>query len=230
MPTAGDNLIRFLNVSVSYPTGPPVLRDLTAGFARGSFNLVQGPSGSGKTTLLRLINRLVEPTEGEIVFKGMPLTRLDPPLLRTAVVYVQQLPTAVPGSVADNLYLPFGFKRHRGKSPPGRDRLKELLAEFRLEGVDLDHEARALSVGQLQRICFVRAMLLSPEVLLLDEPASGLDEETGRVVERTAERLCSESSVTIILVSHRPFQPETVVPSLFHLAGGRLEERPWEPA
>jgi putative ABC transport system ATP-binding protein len=132
--------------------------------------------------------------------------------------------------VAENLLLPFNFKNNRDLPRPDAEKLKGLLADFQLAGIGLDDNAGTLSVGQLQRVCFLRAMLLSPDVLLLDEPASALDEESGRIVERTAERLCNENGLTVIMVSHRRFIPEVITPSLFVAENGTIKRAAWKRA
>jgi len=77
------------------------------------------------------------------------------------------------------------------------------------------------SSGQLQRFCFIRGLLLEPKVLLIDEPASALDEVSSRIVEETIERLCAESCLTVLMVSHRRFEPNKVKRSVLRIAYGR---------
>jgi len=94
-----------------------------------------------------------------------------------------------------------------------------------LTDVNLDTNAQTLSVGQLQRLCLIRGLLLHPFVLMLDEPTSGLDEENGRIVEEAAERLCEEAGVTILMVSHRQIQPVKVPFRVLQISNGHIEER-----
>ncbi|MBW2283566.1 MAG: ATP-binding cassette domain-containing protein [Deltaproteobacteria bacterium] len=199
-----------------------MLSDINLEFAKGTFNLIQGPSGCGKTTFLRLMNRLEEPSAGEIYFNDRQLKSYPSQLLRRSVLYLQQIPTAVEGTVAENLLFPFEFKHNKDLRRPDVEKLNGLLADFQLGGIGLDDNAGTLSVGQLQRVCFLRAMLLSPDVMLLDEPASALDEESGRIVERTAERLCREKGLTVFMVTHRRFRPEKIRPSLYVMENGTL--------
>jgi putative ABC transport system ATP-binding protein len=120
--------------------------------------------------------------------------------------------------------LPFRFKNNGDLSRPNDDELTKLLEDFHLKGVKLNENAQNLSVGQLQRICFMRGLLLSPEILLLDEPTSALDEESGKVVESMAERLCRESGRTVVMVSHKEFQPKQAEFVMLELTDGRLRE------
>ena len=101
---------------------------------------------------------------------------------------------------------------------------KFYLNNFLLNDVNLETNAQTLSVGQLQRLCFIRGLLLDPKVLLLDEPASALDEESSRIVEETAERLCVQSGLTVLMVSHRKFNPRRAASIFLQVKNGRVEE------
>jgi len=175
-----------------------------------------------------LINRLEEPLSGEILFKGRPLSSYPPPLLRRSVLYVQQTPTVIDGSVRENLLLPFSFKNNTHLERPEDARLKTLLSDFLLQGVGLGDNALTLSLGQLQRLCFIRGLLLSPDVLLLDEPTSALDRESGQVVESMVERLNRESGLTVLTVTHKEPAPGLITPLLLKVAGGRIREVIWK--
>ncbi|BBO75760.1 ABC transporter ATP-binding protein [Desulfosarcina widdelii] len=216
-------VIAFSKVTFSYPNGKVLFQDLSLELAGGSFYLVHGPSGSGKSTFLRLINRLEEPSLGQLMFEGRPLTSYNPPLLRREVLYIQQTPTSVDATVRENLLLAFSFKNNRDLTPPDDDILKSRLDNFLLNDIRLDTHASTLSVGQLQRLCFIRGLLLNPKVLLLDEPASALDEESARIVEETAERMCVESGLTVLMVSHRTFRPARVRHKVLQIVKGQIE-------
>ena len=219
-------VLEFSNVTFFFSDSRVLFKDLSLRLEAGRFYLVQGPSGSGKSTFLRRINRLEEPAAGEILFNGRPLTAYSPPVLRRSLLYIQQTPTAVDGTVRENLLLAFSFRNNRDRRIPDDAVLRRQLDDFLLNDVQLDTNARTLSVGQLQRLCFIRGLLLEPEVLLLDEPASALDEQSSRIVEHTAERLSAEQGLTVLMVSHRPFEPQQVQPYLLRIADGRVEELP----
>lgn len=218
----GKTIIAFSGVTFSFSGAPPLFETLTLNLYSGTFYLVQGPSGSGKSTLLRLICRLEEPSSGEILFKDRPLPSYPPPKLRRSILYIQQIPTVMDASVRRNLLLPFSFRNNRDLPRPDDESLKRDLKSFMLEDLSLDSNAMKLSVGQMQRLCFIRGLLLSPEVLLLDEPSSALDEISGRVVETTAERLCRESGLTVVMVSHKRFEPKEIRPVVLKVAEGRV--------
>ncbi|MBE9543536.1 MAG: ATP-binding cassette domain-containing protein [Proteobacteria bacterium] len=217
-------VIEFAKLKFSFSDTRILFEDLSLKLNSGSFYLIRGPSGSGKSTFLRLINRLEEPSAGNIFFNGRRLASYSPPLLRRSILYIQQTPTAIDGTVRQNLLLGFTFKNNRDRTPPDDAALKTQLDNFLLSDIRLETNAQTLSVGQLQRLCFIRGLLLDPQVLLLDEPASALDEESSRIVENTAERMCAGSGLTVLMVSHRRFEPQQVKCNILQIAGGRVEE------
>jgi UDP-glucose/iron transport system ATP-binding protein len=189
-------------VSFAYPQKPAVLEDISFQFHAGSYTWLRGPSGCGKSTLLRLLCRLLEPSRGRILFKDQPLAAIEPSTLRRQVVYLHQTPVILDGSVAENLLLPFSFKANQDLTPPDTEEMSARLEEFLLQGVSLETPATNLSVGQKQRLCLLRAMLVGPSVLLLDEPTAALDKESTWAVLQVLQRLNRKQGVTIILVSH----------------------------
>ncbi len=198
-----------------------VFRDLSLDIASGLFVLVRGPSGAGKSTLLRLLCRLEDPTSGEVLFDGRPVTELSPELLRRQVPYTQQQPVLLPGSVRENLLLPFSIKANRDLPRPDDAALEAHIRSFHLRGVSLEQQALALSVGQRQRLCLIRAMLLSPRALLLDEPTAALDPESAAAVHGDLERLHSQG-LTMIMVSHGEWRP-SVRHTVLTVNDGRVE-------
>jgi putative ABC transport system ATP-binding protein len=218
-----DTAIEFSGVSFAFNPGRPLFCGLSLKLARGAFYIVRGASGSGKSTLLRLINRLEEPSEGTVFFNGLPLSEYRPPELRRSILSIQQTPVVIEGTVRENLLLPFSFKHNRKLEKPGDKTLHAQLEEMLLGGVNLEDSARNLSVGQMQRLCFIRGLLLSPEMLLLDEPASALDEESARIVEAKAENLRNASGLTVVMVSHRRFDAAKIVPLILRPVGGCVE-------
>ena len=215
-----DAVIEIDSLDFAYPGGRPVFENLSLTIMTGHFYLIRGASGAGKSTLLRLIVQLEEPTAGEIRFSGRRLAEYPPARLRRSVLYVQQTPTVITGTVRDNLLLPFRFRANGDLPPPDDRQLSEQLHRFLLTDVDLQADAKTLSVGQLQRMCLIRGLLLAPAVVLLDEPASALDETSRKVVEETAEQLCATDGLTVVMVSHRRFNPVALTPVTLEI--GRL--------
>ncbi len=221
---AKETIIDFINLSFGFPNLPPLFEGVSLSFLKGAFYIIEGPSGVGKSTLLRLINRLEEPVSGEIRFKGRPLCDYPPPGLRRALLYIQQTPTAVDGSVEENLLLPFAFKQNHHLKKPRRRKMETLLNDVGLEEIHMGDHARTLSVGQLQRLCLVRGLLLNPEVLLLDEPTSALDRESALAVTALLEKLNLESHLTVIAVTHKMKRVKDVPCRHLYLRDGRIEE------
>lgn len=225
---SNQNLIQFENISFQYTDGAPLFSDVSLTLNAGEFYLVRGPSGSGKSSLLRLMNRLEEPVSGQLFIKGAPFSSLSAPELRRQILYIQQTPVVTDGSVKDNLLMPFSFKNNRDLPLPDDDHLRAFLDEFSMGNVDLNKQARTLSVGQQQRLCLIRGLLLSPSVILLDEPTSALDDESSRIVENMAESLCLTRGKTIVMVSHREFRPREVKPIFIEVENGRFTILPQE--
>lgn len=219
-------MLAFCDVTFAYPGKPALFENVSFTFAAGGFFVIRGPSGTGKTSLLRLMNRLEEPRKGDIRFKGKPLSSYPPQSVRTSIVYIQQTPIAMNGSVRENLLLPFRFKSNSRSDAPDDSYLAGVMDDYRLDDISLDTLAQQLSVGQLQRVCLIRGLLLSPEIILLDEPTSALDEESSRAVESSVERLCRDSRRTVIMVSHKHVISETITPVLLELSGGQIREVP----
>jgi len=228
MPQAAPSPAAHLalhSVSFAYAGALPcrnILDGVDLAVPRGAFVVLCGPSGAGKSTLLRLFCRLEEPQAGQVLLCGQGVETLPPARLRRRVSYLQQTPTVVHGTVRDNLLLPFSFKSAAGEPPPGDSALREILARLAAVDIPLDQEAATLSVGQRQRLCLARALLIRPEALLLDEPVSALDADSARAVLDAAESFCLDDGGTVLFVSHADFAPRRVAPTLYRLEAGRL--------
>ena len=208
------------NVSFAYPGGAAVLAEASLSIEAGAFAVVRGPSGAGKSTLLRLLCGLEEPDSGRILFSGEPVAALPPPVLRRSVAYVQQMPTLLHGTVRENLLLPFSYKANAPLAPPDDAAMRARLEELLLDGVTPDTAADRLSVGQAQRVCLTRSLLLNPEVVLLDEPTASLDAESARVVLDLAATL-SLAGVTVVMISHSGTLPKGAT-SVIEIADRKL--------
>ncbi len=200
-------LIELQGVTFTHNGEKDILREAYLEIQRGTLMRITGPSGTGKSTVLRLLCRLLEPEEGMIRLEGTPYTEIAPPLLRRKVAYVQQTPTVIPGTVRDNLLLPFTFAANSDLAPTGDKELNEYLERFLPEGVSLDQDAEKISVGQKQRVCLLRSLLLKPSIMLLDEPTSALDPESVQKVNNLILTLNRDEGVTILMVTHGTFDP-----------------------
>lgn len=157
-----------------------------------------GESGSGKTTLLRLLNKLISCDSGEIFYNNQSLKDINSIELRREVVMLPQSPAIFSGSVKDNLLIGLKFAE---KPIVSDDKLNDIL---KLVGLNkkLTENAENLSGGEKQRLAIGRIILLQPEVLLLDEPSSALDEDTENMIIETVINYTKENNKTLIMVTH----------------------------
>ena len=163
----------------------------------GDFLAVAGPSGSGKSSLLRLLNRLDEPTEGTVFVGGRDYRDLAPPELRRRVGMVSQRPFLFTGTVAHNVA--FG-PTQRGEQVT-QELVSSLLARVGLAGYE-ERDVGHLSGGEAQRVSLARTLANSPEVLLLDEPTSSLDDRAVKDVELLICSVLAEPGLSGIVVTH----------------------------
>lgn len=178
---------------------------------------VVGPSGSGKSTLLRLLNFLELPTQGQIAFNGQLVGHAMPQMARRQVTMVFQQPHLLNRSVLANLG--YGL-RLRGQKVAG---LQDWLARFGL--AHLAHQsALKLSAGEAQRLALARALIIAPQVLLLDEPTANLDPYNVNLIEEIVRRENREKGLTIVLVTHHLFQARRLANRVALLLNGRLVE------
>jgi putative ABC transport system ATP-binding protein len=179
-----------------------------------------GPSGAGKTSLLRLLNRLDEPTEGEIEYRGLPLGDIPVRRLRRRVGFVFQAPVMFPGTVRDNLRTAAELA-----DPPVGDLESEVRSAMEVAELDselLDREGDRLSLGQKQRANLARALMNGPEALLMDEPTSALDGETADRLMDTVQRMSRERGLTVVMVTHRLAEAQRVSDVTVVLEAGRV--------
>ena len=199
--------------------GKVILKDIAFDLKLGEHLAVVGSSGSGKSTLLRLLNRLLEPTQGRVIFNGQDYTEIPPRELRRRIGLILQQPYLFPGTVADNLRF--------GPAQRGEAISDEAIAEL-LANVDLpDFAARNvanLSGGEAQRVSIARTLANSPEILLMDEPTSALDEESRLQVEKLVCDIAQRQKLTFIIVTHDMLQAGRLAETALVLEGGRVRQ------
>ncbi len=195
-------MIHLRNVSKVFGTGVSGLSAITLDIDKGEFVFLVGKTGSGKTTLLKLLIREILPTEGEITIGEWDIVNLPEkhiPLLRKKVgVIFQDLKLLMDRTIGENILLPLQVA---GRSlQEANNRVDELLAEVGMT----EHKEKfpvQLSGGELQRIAIARALALSPEILLADEPTGNLDEATAFDIVDLLSRI-NEHGTTIVMATH----------------------------
>ncbi|MDG3264769.1 ABC transporter ATP-binding protein [Streptococcus suis] len=195
-------MIDYQNVSLTCKVSGPILKNLTFDIQEGEFFVLIGPSGSGKTTTLKLINRLIEQTEGEVFFQGKRLKDFDLRELRLETGYVLQQIALFPNmTVAENIAL-IPEMKGLGKEET-LTRMRELLTKVGLEPDSyLDRLPKDLSGGEKQRIGILRAIIANPKVLLMDEPFSALDPISKAQLQDLIKELHEEFKMTTVFVTH----------------------------
>lgn len=200
---APEVMIRLEGVSKLYPgTSEPAVENLSLEIHKGEILVLVGPSGCGKSTTLRLINRMIEPSSGKIVFDGEDVTNVNPDHLRRRIGYViQQIGLFPHMTIAENVAtVPKMLGWDKAKI---RARVDDLLETVGLPPETYrDRYPRELSGGQAQRAGVARALGADPDVMLMDEPFGAIDPITRDRLQNEFLRLQSELKKTIVFVTH----------------------------
>ena len=206
-----DRSIQIRGLVKEYKRGVPVLKGIDLTIAGVGITAIIGPSGTGKSTLIRCINRLVEPTAGEILFQGMDLAKLKGAELRAArrrigMVFqeynlVERL-TVMENVLTGRLGYMSAFKAWLRKfTPEDIDEAFNLLDAVGLTSF-ANQRADALSGGQRQRVGIARAVMQQPEILLADEPTSSLDPKTSVEIMELMANLAGKRNIPVIVNIH----------------------------
>ena len=175
-----------------------VIKDVNIDFEKGHFVTFLGPSGCGKTTLLRMVAGFYEPDDGEILLNGKRIERIPPYSRNTAMVF-QEYALFPHMNVFDNVS--YGLRvKNRPKEEIER-RVKEALDLMQLKGME-DRFPNQMSGGQQQRVAVARALVMNPEVLLLDEPLSNLDAKLRESVRVELRDIQKKMGLSTIYVTH----------------------------
>jgi osmoprotectant transport system ATP-binding protein len=194
-------IIEFRDVSLRVGEGRELLRRLNLEVHRGETLVLLGRSGSGKTTTLKLINRLLEPTEGEIRVESRTLRQWDVIRLRRMIGYVIQEIGLFPHfTIARNIGLVPQIENWRKRDI--EKRVRELMQLVGLDPQIVDRYPRQLSGGQRQRVGVARALAVDPPILLMDEPFGALDPITRAELQREFAALQKSLQKTVVFVTH----------------------------
>lgn len=201
------------------------IEDLT--LEKGQITGLLGPNGAGKTTLLKILTFILEPTSGEIRFKGERVDFSGGRLidLRRKVVLVQQQPILFTSTVANNVAFPL---RIRKIEKTERERLVLELLELVGMLAFRDAMAHRLSGGETQRVAIARALACSPEVILMDEPTANVDVENQIVIERIIGEINQKREISVIFTTHNMIQASRLAEKTVFLFEGRVARSTYE--
>lgn len=208
------------DLKVVFPDGTVGLEDINLTVPSGEFVALVGPSGSGKTTLLRTIAGFLEPSAGSIALGGKDVSATPPEKRHMGMVF-QQHAVWPHMSVADNVAYP--LRRAGVKRAEEKQRVEQTLETVGLAGYGKRKPA-TLSGGQRQRVALARAIVAEPEVLLLDEALSALDEPLRDSLRRELVTLTRQSQLTTVHVTHDRREAIAIADRIAVLHDGRLEQ------
>ena len=197
----------------------PVLRIERLEIERGKIYVFLGPNGSGKTTLFKILNCLLYPVKGEVLFMGDPLKQSSD--IRDKTVYVHQNPLLLSGSVMYNVA--YGLKLRRVPVEERKKIVSKTLSDTGLSGFEYKKSTR-LSSGEVQRVAIARALAVQPEVLLLDEPVSNIDSENILKIEETLLQIKEKYRCTVLICTHNLPFAYRICDELIHLENGEIGE------
>ena len=212
-----------ISISRQAENRPPLeLHHLSLTLGAGEFALLRGPSGAGKTSFMLALARLIPIREGGLSLNGREASAFDLPEWRLRVNLVSAHSTMVEGTVLENLLFPWQFRVMRDRPRPEPGEVGAAMAELGLDGINPATDGKRLSTGQLARVALLRALLVRPDFLLLDEPTANLDPETTELVWAAIGRHALEAGTGVFCVTHRP--PALRPAAVLRLEQGRLQE------
>ena len=214
-------MLEFRNVSKAYEGHGHAVEDVSLTIREGELVVFIGTSGSGKTTCLRMINRMTEPTSGQILLHGQDVAEMDPVQLRRRIGYVIQQVGLMPHmTIRENAALVptlLGWDEARKG-----EIVRRLMRQTDLDEALLDRYPAELSGGQRQRVGVIRALAADPEIILMDEPFGALDPITRDQLQALIKRLHKELGKTIVFVTHDMDEALTLADRIVIMEAGRV--------
>ncbi len=212
-----DAILQLRGVSKQFP-GHAAVREVSLSVARGEFFSILGPSGCGKTTTLRMIAGFEIPSAGEVWLNGNRIDAL-PPYRRNVNTVFQSYALFPHLSVRGNVE--FGLRRRNADDI--EPRVSKVIEQVRMEGKE-SRAISALSGGERQRIALARALVLEPDVLLLDEPLSALDPQLRKQLRAELKDLQRRVGVTFVFVTHDQEEALSMSDRMAVMNAGRVEQ------
>ena len=196
------SVLSLNNISFSYDK-TPVLKNISYEFEKGKMYCIIGKSGAGKTTLLSLLSGLASPSEGEIIYDGKNVAKIDKYTFRSKYIGVvfQNFNLISKYTALENVILSMDIAHYKEKNK--KQRALELLDKVGLNEEEANRRVLKLSGGQQQRVAIARALSYDPDIILADEPTGNLDRDTQKEIMDIFRSL-ADNGKCVILVSHSP--------------------------
>jgi D-methionine transport system ATP-binding protein len=198
----------------------PLLTDISFSLAAGESITLTGITGAGKSSLLRLLNRLSEPTSGQILLDGADYRSIAPVALRQQVMLVSQTPQLLGLKVREALAYPLQLQSLGVEEI--KQRILTVADQFEIPTDWFDRTQLQLSAGQKQLVSIARGVITQPQILLLDEPIASLDTITAARVLATIDSICRSRKIGVIVVNHQLELAAQFSDRLLYLHDGKL--------
>lgn len=226
-PPCGEPIIRAEHLTRIDSKNTILLHPASLSVYAGDHIALTGPSGAGKSVFLRTLALLEPPHQGRLWFHGQEIKGPHVPAYRSKVAYIPQRPGLFPGTVEDNLKLPFTLRAHHDQHYQ-RERAIDLLHYCGRDGGFLDKASQDLSGGEAQIMAIIRTLQLNPQVLLLDEPTSALDPQSVEAIEALLQDWFAQQSpmVASCWITHNVTQAQRVANRFMVMQHGQLGEAP----
>ena len=214
-------MIEYRNVK-KYYGDKEIIRDVSFTVSKGEFVVIIGPSGCGKTTTVKMLNRLIDASEGEILIDGVNNKDIDLIKLRTSIGYVIQQIGLFPNmTVEENIsVVPKIMKWDKEKT---LNRVKELLDMVNMPYNEYGKKyPKQLSGGQQQRIGVLRALAVNPPIIIMDEPFGALDPITREILQSEVKKIQKELNITVLFITHDMHEAMKLADRIIFMSGGEI--------
>ena len=191
---------------------------------KGPLYTIVGPNGSGKSTLLRILGLIEPPDSGKVIYHNEGIALLNPDKdieVRRKVVLVTTRASLFNETVYENIA--YGLRLRKVKKREVKERVAEALHNVKLSGKEA-YNANELSSGEAQRLALARALAIDPDILLLDEPTASLDPDNTKVIESIINKIRSDSSKMIVMVTHSLYQAKSLSDFIIFMYKGKAVE------